>query len=360
MEVFNNMPDFAQEVISSAFTTAFGLLLFYIIFYFLKRWAHKKKYYIPELIDSHLHLPGVLFFVIISLNIDIKNFQLYLSKAVYQNLRHALFILFIIASCFLIIRIISLIKEIIVTHVERQHRKDYRLRIVRTKYLLIQRVINILIITTSLAVILMTFSPIRQLGSAILASAGIAGIVIGFAAQKSLGSILAGIQIAIAQPIKIDDTVVVDNTFGTVGEITLTYVVVNTWDGKRLIVPITYFLEKTFVNWTRVSAEVVGIVKIHTDYSLPIEDVRKEFESWLDNSPLWDKRSRGLLITGANDTTMEVRATMSAKDSGDAFDLECVIREKLITYIREKHPQALPGIRIKSISTDNEQNKKGM
>jgi small-conductance mechanosensitive channel len=158
--------------------------------------------------------------------------------------------------------------------------------------------------------------------------------------------LLAGVQIAISQPIKIGDIVIVEEQFGTIGEITLTYIVINTWDEKRLIVPINYFLEHPFQNWTRMSPEVIGQVKVYADYTLPVATVRQKFREWLESTPLWDKRSAGLQVTGANDKTIEIRATMSARNSSDSYDLECFIREHLITFIQENYPGALPTSRL--------------
>jgi len=192
----------------------------------------------------------------------------------------------------------------------------------------------------------MTFDSIRQIGTTLLASAGVVGLVIGFAAQKSLGTLFAGLQIAIAQPIRIDDTVVVEEQFGTIGEITLTYVVINSWDGRRLVVPINYFLEHPFENWTRTSPEVVGKVKFYADYSLPVAEVREQFNKWLENEPLWDKRTSNFIVSNATENTIELRATMSARNSDDAFTLECRMREKLIGHIHNNFPQCLPQKRL--------------
>jgi hypothetical protein len=260
--------------------------------------------------------------------------------------KHGLHLVLIACSGFFLLKLTAFFRDMLIALYARREYKDYTLRSARTRFQLIQRVVNIVIITAVIISMLITFDAVKQFGSALLASAGVAGIVLGFAAQKSLGSLFAGIQLALSQPVKIDDTVVVEGQFGTVGEISLTYVVVNTWDGKRLIVPISYFLENSFENWTRSSPEVIGKVKIYADYTLPVDVIRAEFQKWVQASPLWDKRKSGLLVTDADDKTIEIRMTMSAKDSDDAFDLECIMREKLITFIRENYPSALPTSRV--------------
>lgn len=339
-------PLLLQKCINALLLTAGGLIAFYVIFYLLKRWSKSKTYTLPTLIDKHLHLSGVALFLVITLNINISVFQRYFSENAFGNIQHALQILLILSVSFLLIKLIALFRDVMINYHRKQEYKDYRLRSVRTKFQLIQRVINIVIIIATISAVLMTFQQVQKIGTTLLASAGVAGIVLGFAAQKSLSTLFAGIQIAISQPVKIDDTVVVEGQFGTIGEITLTYVVLNTWDEKRLIVPINYFLEKPFENWTRNSPEVIGKVKMYADYTLPIETVRSEFLSWLKASPLWDGRKAALRVTNADDKAIELRATMSARNSDDAFDLESFIREKMITYIRENYPESLPTSRL--------------
>lgn len=351
MDIFSQ-PGLLPDSIYAISMIGGGLILFYIIFFVLKKWSKRKGGFIPGLLEKYLHLAGVLFFIVIALNISLERIRDDLSLNTYQNTKHTLGILLILSFSLLLVRTITMLRELALSYYTRKDSKDYILRSAKTKFQIIERVLNLVIIISTLAAVLMTFNNIKQIGTTLLASAGVAGIVLGFAAQKSLGSLFAGIQIAISQPIKIEDIVVVEGQFGTIGEITLTYVVINTWDEKRLIVPINYFLENSFENWTRISPEVVAQVKVYTDYTLPIDEVRKEFNTWLQNTNLWDKRTAALLVTDADSKTIEIRATMSARNSSDAFDLECMIREKLIRYIREKYPDALPASRVKSTKTD--------
>jgi small-conductance mechanosensitive channel len=174
----------------------------------------------------------------------------------------------------------------------------------------------------------------------------VAGVVLGFAAQKSLGTLLAGIQIAFSQPIRLDDVVIVDGQWGRVEEITLTYVVVKIWDERRLIVPITYFIDNAFQNWTRSSAQILGTVYVYADYRLPVDELRAELKRILDDNPLFDGRAWGLQVTNANESTIELRALMSAEDASKSWDLRCAVREALIRYLQMKHPDSLPRIRL--------------
>jgi small-conductance mechanosensitive channel len=192
---------------------------------------------------------------------------------------------------------------------------------------------------------LMTFPRIKSLGTTILASAGIIGVVVGLAAQRTIGTFIAGLQIAFSQPIRVDDVVIVENEWGRIEEITLTYVVVKIWDLRRLIVPITYFIEKPFQNWTRVTADILGTVFIYVDYTVPFDAVREQLQRILNASELWDKKVCVLQVTNTTERTVELRALMSAPDASTAWSLRCEVREKLIDFIQKKYPKALPRLR---------------
>jgi hypothetical protein len=180
----------------------------------------------------------------------------------------------------------------------------------------------------------------------LLTGVGVGGIILGFAAQKSLGNFLAGFQIAFTQPLRIDDVLVVEGEWGRVEEITLSYVVLKIWDQRRLILPINYFVEKPFQNWTRNSADILGTVFIYLDYTMPLDPLRQELTRLLDSDPLWDRRVNVLQVTNASERTMEVRALMSAANSSNAFDLRCHIREGLIRFVQQHYPDSLPLIRL--------------
>jgi hypothetical protein len=192
---------------------------------------------------------------------------------------------------------------------------------------------------------LMVFDSVRQFGASILASAGIAGIIVGLAAQRSIGTLLAGIQIAFTQPIRVDDVVIVENEWGKVEDITLTYVVVRIWDERRLVLPVSYFIERPFQNWTRSTSDLLATVFLHVDYTAPIEALRAELTRVLQASALWDGRVNVLQVTDARERTLEIRALASAADSSRAWDLRCEVREKLVGYLRRTCPDALPRTR---------------
>ncbi len=223
---------------------------------------------------------------------------------------------------------------------------NLRTRKLHTQYNILEKIIVFVVILISVSLTLMHFEGFRNIGISIFASAGIAGLVLGLAAQKALGTILAGFQIAITQPIRLDDVVIVENEWGWIEEINLTYVVVRIWDKRRLVVPTTYFLERPFQNWTRTSADILGTVFIYTDYTIPIQALRDELTRLLNENAFWDKKVNVLQVTDAREQTLELRALMSAASSPDAWELRVFIREKLIEFIQREYPHCLPKTRI--------------
>lgn len=222
---------------------------------------------------------------------------------------------------------------------------NLKARAIHTQVIVLQKVVNAVVGVFTLASVLMVFDTARQFGATILASAGLAGIVVGLAAQRSIGTLLAGFQIALTQPIRVDDVVIVEGEWGQVEDITLTYAVVKIWDQRRLIVPITFFIEKPFQNWTHTSADLLGSVFLHVDYTTPIDSLRAELTRILHASPFWDGKVNALQVTDAKEHTLEVRALASAANATLAWELRCEVREGLVTFIQEQHPGHLPRLR---------------
>jgi small-conductance mechanosensitive channel len=218
-------------------------------------------------------------------------------------------------------------------------------RKVYTQVHILSKTIYVIIAIFTSASILMLFEEVRRFGTSLLASAGVIGIIVGFAAQRTIANLFAGFQLAMTQPIRLDDVVIVEGEWGRVEEITLTYVVIHIWDERRLIVPLSHFIEKPFQNWTRASANLLGSVFLWVDYSLPLAETREAVRAIVEGSPLWDKRFWNLVVTEANERAMQIRVLATAADSGKAWDLRCEIREKLITFIQKNFPQSLPRLR---------------
>ena len=211
-----------------------------------------------------------------------------------------------------------------------------------TQVRVLARTVDVLLIMLTLSAALMAFPAVRQYGVSLFASAGVAGIVAGLAARPVLSNLMAGVQLAMTQPIRLYDAVIVENEYGTIEEITSTYVVVKLWDLRRMIVPLTYFIEKPFQNWTRENSSLIGNVMMYLDYRAPVGIIRQKFRDIVKESKLWDGQTAALQITDFKEGTMELRLLMSARSSGAAFDLRCEVREKLIDFIQHEHPEALP------------------
>jgi small-conductance mechanosensitive channel len=214
-----------------------------------------------------------------------------------------------------------------------------------TQSRIMERVAVTVIIAFTISAALMSFPGVRQYGVSLMASAGVAGIVLGLALQPVLKNLFAGIQLAITQPIRIDDALLVEGEWGNVEEITSTYVVVKLWDWRRLILPLGYFIEKPFQNWTREGAALIGTVIIYLDYSVPVAEIRRKVEEIAANSTLWDRNVVNVAVTDFKESVMEVRILVSASNAGRAFDLRCEVREKLIDFIQQSYPSGLPKVR---------------
>ncbi|HTU64342.1 MAG TPA: mechanosensitive ion channel domain-containing protein [Steroidobacteraceae bacterium] len=266
------------------------------------------------------------------------------AKQVIQN---AISLLLIGSIAVILIQFVNAMSDLLLRRYRIDVADNRRARGVYTQVTVLKKIVISIITLFAIASMLMVFNSVRQFGTAMIASAGVAGIVIGFAAQKSLGTLLAGIQIALTQPIRIDDVVIVESEWGRIEEVTLTYVVVRLWDLRRLVVPITYFIEKPFQNWTRTSADILGTVFLQVDYGVPVDAIRAELTRILGESKLWDRKVNVLQVTEAKERTLELRALMSSADAGQSFDLRCEVREKLVKFVTTNYPDSLPRLRAR-------------
>ena len=241
---------------------------------------------------------------------------------------------------------VDAMENVILSRYDIDAADNLQARRIHTQVHVLKRTLHVAIGILTVASAMMLFEEVRQLGTSILASAGVAGIILGFAAQRSIANVFAGLQIAISQPIRIDDVVIVENEWGRIEEINLTYIVVRIWDLRRLVVPLSHFIEKPFQNWTRTSANILGTVFLHTDYTVPVDAVREELKRIVEKSPLWDGETCGLQVTGTSDKSMELRALASAADASKAWNLRCEIREQLITFLQKEYPGSLPRLRV--------------
>lgn len=248
------------------------------------------------------------------------------------------------SAAWLVIRIATAIVETSYTRYANAHRDPARVRRVRTQVTLIQRVVSAIVAVVAVASMLLTFPAMRAAGASLLASAGILGIVAGVAAQSTLANLFAGLQIAFGDMVRLGDTVVVDGEWGTVEEITLTFLTVRTWDERRITMPVSYFTSKPFENWSRGTPQMTGIVFFHVDHSAPVEAMREQLRDILRECPAWDGRDYGLAVTDSTPNTMQVRALVTAKDADDIWTVRVTVRERMIRWLTDVHPYALPRV----------------
>ena len=348
---FVALPPLLRNLLMAAGAIAGGLLLRWLLTRLLH--VYRKNAADPFLIKSltvHLRRPLNYFIPVLILLLVLPTMQL--SHTAERLLTHILGLLGTTTFAWVLIRLVSVGEEYVYHRYDLKKDDNIKERKVRTQLQFIRRLVVIAIIVVAVSAILLSFNSVRRIGAGLLTGVGVGGIIVGFAAQKSLGNLLAGFQIAFTQPIRMDDVLVVEGEWGRVDEITLTYVVLKIWDQRRLILPINYFIEKPFQNWTRVSAELMGTVFIYTDYTVPVEELRQELTRLLSANDLWDQRVNALQVTDAKERTLEIRALMSARNSSDSFDLRCYVREQLITFVQRNYPEALPKTRTELTYAD--------
>lgn len=320
-----------------------SLLIFKIVSALVKRFSGSSY----AIINKHLSLPFRILLTVVTLNIA-QNFT-YFKNLDNHFIKKLMYLMLVATLAYVLVKITEFIRDLLYERFDVSIANNLNERKIRTQLDFIQKAGSVFIVLIAVAVGLMSFDRVRELGTSMIASAGIASLIIGFAAQKSISNLLAGLQIAFTQPIRLDDSVVVEGESGTIEEITLTYVVVKIWDSRRLIVPISYFLENPFQNWTRNSADLLGGVILYTDYSLPVDPIRKELSRILElpeTKDLWDKRVATVQVTDSTEATMQIRILLSAANAGKAFDLRCLVRERMITFITNNYPNALPKRRL--------------
>jgi len=325
-----------------------GLLAHGILFAVLGRMARRTDTDVDDALLRHLRAPARLFVLLVLLKLVTPAATL--PELATSLLARLTSILLIAAVTWLVIALTRVGRDLVTARFDVSAADNLDARKIHTQYDVLSKIVIAVAVTLGLASVLMTFEQVRQLGAGILASAGILGIIVGFAAQKSLATLLAGIQLAITQPIRLDDVVIVEGEWGRIEEITLTYVVVRIWDQRRLVVPVTRFLEQPFQNWTRVSAELLGTVYLHVDATVPVDALRSELERVVRDDPRWDGRVAQVVMTDVTERTVQLRALVSAADSGQAWDLRCHVREKLVDYVRREHPLALPRLRAELLA----------
>jgi small-conductance mechanosensitive channel len=245
-------------------------------------------------------------------------------------------ILIICSAAWIIAQAVNIGEKAFLTRYDVTATDNLRARRLYTQVHVLSRTLYFFIVAFTIASILMLFPEVRHVGASLLASAGIAGIVVGLAAQRTIANLFAGFQLAMTQPIRLDDVVALENEWGRIEEITLTYVVVNLWDERRMVVPLSYFIEKPFQNWSRVSSELLGSVVFSVPASESVDELRRAIQQMVESSPLWDKRVWNLQVTDLTGNTMQLRVLVSAADAQKLWDLRSEIREKIVAYLQKR------------------------
>ncbi len=351
MENLFNFEYIERVVISLIIVIAGIVALYFAVRLIKKHFAKFKDKAKRKRILAKAVLPLTLFTLLISLRLSLP---IIISDAeLMDTANHFTLVMLIVTGSWIAINSIQISRVIILSQYNINQKNNLQARKMHTQLRIIERILVFIIIFVAIASILLTFDSIKRIGVSLFASAGVAGLVIGLAAQKVIGSMLAGFQLAITQPIRIDDVVIVENEWGWIEEITLTYVVIRLWDQRRLVVPSTYFIEKPFQNWTRETAEIVGSVFLYTDYTMPVDDIRNEFETILAKTDLWNGKVANVQVTNTTSQSLEIRLLMSANDSPTLWDLRVFVRELMVEYLQTNHPEKLPKARVTMQSENN-------
>ena len=339
-----DIPVFFENLIVGLLAILIGMALSFIL---RKVFVLFSRFILSFLIGSIIrHLQGPVNVLLPVLVMDFSLIFMKMEARSMNALNKTLEIILTVLFALILARTIKVLEDYFYHKYDLTKPDNLKERKIRTQLQFVRKFALSLIVVITIAIILLSFESMRKIGAGLLTGVGIGGIIIGFAAQKSLGNLLAGLQIAFTQPIRIDDVVIVEGEWGRIEEITMTYVVVNIWDQRRLILPITYFVEKPFQNWTRVSSEILGTVFLNLDYMAPVALLRSELTAVLNQTPLWDGRVNVVQVTDNKRDTIEIRFLMSARSSGEAFDLRCLVREHMIEFLREHHPESLPKTRL--------------
>ncbi len=328
---------------SALITVGVAVLILLGLWLFVKIVGRRVDWLAALYRDVRPRLRFVVFALAITISIGVADLP---DELWWQVTTRALLILLVLSGGFLLQKVVNFGVGRIIGRFERGDQNNADVRRISTQLKLIRRLANVIIAVVAIGLALFTFPQVQAVGAGLLASAGVLSVIGGLAAQSVLGNLFAGIQLAFSNAVRVGDVVVVEDEWGTIGEITLSYVVVYIWDERRLIVPSTYFTSKTFETWTRNSPQVLGTVFMDVDWRVPLDKVRTEFTSFVENSPLWDHRVSSVVVTDARGGFVEIRFLVSAEDSSKQWDLRCAVREHMVNWLQKNHPESLPTARV--------------
>ncbi len=333
--------DNLKDILLETGSIVIGIVLaFFVYRFFKKRIKRQPHEHVWRKILHRLIVPVGLLFVITFISVSLPLTELPFDTHILISICYTIVIAWILTIG------ITSIRMIVMARYDITLSDNLKARKMQTQLVVVERVLTSVVMLIAFAIILLTFPKIRQVGLSLLASAGIAGIIIGFAAQQSLSMFLAGFQIAFTQPIRIDDVVIVENEWGRIEEITLTYVVIKIWDERRLIVPINYFITKPFQNWTRTTTDILGTAFVYVDYGFPVEAMRQELNRVIGELKEWDGKVCNLQVTDIKQNVVELRVLVSSSNSSLSWDLRVKLREKLLTFVQLNYPQYFPNTRV--------------
>ncbi len=340
---FLHLPVWLWSFLELAAVTVMALIAHRMFFALASRLVQRTSSPIDNSLLRHGDKPAQLILPLLAVLLTLPVSSV--PVAIEVPIRHVIGLGLIAAVGWLLIALLQVSEDVVALRHSIDVRDNLAARRIRTQVEVLRRIFATVIVIVTVAIMLMTFPAIRHLGEGLFASAGLAALIAGLAARSTMSNLIAGMQVAMTQPIRLDDVVIVDGEWGRIEEISTTYVVVRIWDLRTLIVPLSYFIEKPFQNWTRSTADLLGTVFLYADYTVPVQAVRVELQRILKASGMWDGKAWGLQVTNASERTMEMRALMSAPDSSIAWDLRCHVREELIRFLQDQYPQSLPKIR---------------
>ncbi|HEX4576271.1 MAG TPA: mechanosensitive ion channel family protein [Edaphobacter sp.] len=329
----------------------------YILFRLLRRRKETTHQRLGWRLHQYLGKPARAIFLLTCLLIVLPTIP-GLPDNIEAVLRQAFIMLVVVALGWFAVGCIYVLQSILLQRYDLSDENNIRARRIHTQFQVFRRILITFVVIIDIGALLWTFNDPRiwHYGSGLLASAGIASLIIATAAKSTASNVFAGLQIALTEPLRLDDVVVVQGEWGRVEEINSSYVVIKIWDLRRLVVPLNYFIENSFQNWTRESSEILGTAFLYVDYSIPVEDLRRQLEAIVHPSPLWNKQVCGLQVTNLTDRSMELRCLMSSRNASENFDLRCLVREKMTAWIQQNYPDAFPITRFASRSDFANQN----
>jgi small-conductance mechanosensitive channel len=322
---------------------AIALIVHYIVFRLLQRFAQRQGAVLDRSLIKHGQGPTRWIFPLLAALAILPGLPL--SPTLMAALEHLTGLGLIAAVAWLLMLSIDITSDVLAERYRIDVADNLRARRVQTQFQMLRRITATLVGIVTLSLMLMTFPAIKHIGVSLLASAGLATLVVGMAMKGTLSNLIAGLQIGLSQPFRLEDAVVVEGEWGWIEEIGTMYVVIRIWDLRRLVLPLSYFLDHPFQNWTRTSAHLLGNIMLYADYTVPVDELRQELRRICESTPLWRGQVCVLQASDATEHTVQLRALMDARNSSDAWDLRCLVREKLIGYLQKNHPESLPRYR---------------